>query len=391
MDSVCFSCGSQGPRVFYGRKDVPVHSVLLMPTREIAVNYPKGDIALSFCRECGFIFNQAFLPDRQEYSSSYEGTQAFSPTFSEYARGLAERLIDRYNLRGKSIMEIGCGKGEFLSLLCELGGNRGVGFDPGYSEGRIKSQTGSHITVIRDVYSERYADHIADFICCRMTLEHIQGVGGFVRALSRSIGDRSDAIVFFQVPDASRILREAAFWDIYYEHSSYFSPGSLARLFRRCGFEVLGLWKEFNDQHITIEARPSSGRHFPPLAQEEAPDALGRDVEHFSTHYTAKLARWRRDLERRWRNGRRVVIWGSGSKGVGFLTTLDLRNEIEYAVDVNPYRQGTYMAGTGQKIVPPAFLSDYRPDVVIVMNSVYAGEIRQSLNGLGLTPELIIA
>ena len=39
-------------------------------------------------------------------------------------------LIRRYDLRGKEVIEIGCGKGEFLSLLCEVGDNRGVGFDP---------------------------------------------------------------------------------------------------------------------------------------------------------------------------------------------------------------------------------------------------------------------
>ena len=44
-------------------------------------------------------------------------------------------------------------------------------------------------------------------------------------------------MVFFELPDTERVLTEAAFWDIYYEHCSYFTPGSLARLFRRTGFE----------------------------------------------------------------------------------------------------------------------------------------------------------
>ena len=29
--------------------------------------------------------------------------------------------------------------------------------------------------------------------------------------------------MFFQVPDMSRVLRDLAFWDIYYEHCSYFT------------------------------------------------------------------------------------------------------------------------------------------------------------------------
>jgi len=58
-------------------------------------------------------------------------------------------------------------------------------------------------------------------------------------------------------------------------------------------------------------------------------------------------------------------------------------------VDINPRKQGMYVAGTGQKIVPPEFLRDYQPDVVIVMNPIYEGEIRQMVADWGLTPELM--
>jgi len=32
-------------------------------------------------------------------------------------------------------------------------------------------------------------------------------------------------------------------------------------------------------------------------------------------------------------------------------------------VDINPFREGKYMAGTGQEIVSPAFLKRYKPDL----------------------------
>jgi hypothetical protein len=71
------------------------------------------------------------------------------------------------------------------------------------------------------------------------------------------------------------------------------------------------------------------------------------------------------------------------------LTTLDMREEVEYAVDVNPYRQGTYMVGTGQPIVPPSFLQEYRPDVVIAMNPVYCAEIEWDLQRMGVAARLV--
>ena len=74
---------------------------------------------------------------------------------------------------------------------------------------------------------------------------------------------------------------------------------------------------------------------------------------------------------------------------MAFLTTLKIQEEIEYAVDVNPHKHGTYMAGTGQKIIAPELLREYNPDVVIVMNPIYCNEIRQDLNKMGLTAELM--
>ena len=75
---------------------------------------------------------------------------------------------------------------------------------------------------------------------------------------------------------------------------------------------------------------------------------------------------------------------------MAFLTTLGIsRNEIEYAVDINPHKAGTYLAGTGQQVVAPRTLIEYRPDVVIVMNPIYCNEIQSSLSQMGLAPELL--
>jgi SAM-dependent methyltransferase len=363
---------------------------LLLPTREEALHYPTGDIALGFCQTCGFIANLAFDPQVHEYSIQYEETQGFSPTFTAFHQRLAHRLIERYDLRHKEIIEIGCGKGEFLTLLCELGENRGVGFDPAYVSERNHSAAKERMTFIQDFYSEKYASYQGDLVCCKMTLEHIHQTADFVHTLRRALGDRHQTIVFFQLPDVTRILRELAFWDIYYEHCSYFSPGSLARLFRRCGFEVLELFTDYGDQYVMLEARPSLGPTSAVLPQEEELSALAQDVATFADHVRWKIEGWQQTLRQMHRARQRVVIWGAGSKGVTFLTTLKVQDEIGYAVDINPYKHGTYMAGTGHEIVGPAFLRDYRPDTVIVMNPIYREDVRQDLARLGLHPALLV-
>ena len=90
-----------------------------------------------------------------------------------------------------------------------------------------------------------------------------------------------------------------------------------------------------------------------------------------------------------WRSqGKTVVVWGSGSKSVGYLTTLGLRDEIAAVVDINPHKHGKFQAGSGHEIVGPDALVDIKPDVVVAMNPIYVDEIRADLNRRGLDPEL---
>ncbi len=59
-NQTCPTCGHTALVPFYAVKNVPVHSVLMMATREEAVTYPKGNIQLAVCRHCGFITNTTF-------------------------------------------------------------------------------------------------------------------------------------------------------------------------------------------------------------------------------------------------------------------------------------------------------------------------------------------
>jgi len=385
----CPSCSCKNTSMFHRVDQVPVHSVLLMTSRDMALNYPKGDIALALCGGCGFIWNTAFDARLLEYSTQYEETQAFSPTFATFHQQLAASLIERYDLRKKVVLEIGCGKGDFISLLCQMGENSGIGFDPAYISTRNASPAKDRVTFVQDFYSEKHGPCGADFVCCKMTLEHIPDTARFVAMVRQAVGDRPETVVFFQVPDTKRILREVAFWDIYYEHCSYFGAGSLARMFRGCGFDIINVYTEYADQYLMLEARPGNETHRRPLAAEENVASLAKDVKHFCREYQRKVESWTRVIQEGRKKALRMVVWGSGSKGVSFLTTLGIRDEIEYVVDINPHKHGKYMPGTGQQIVPPTFLQEYRPDRVIVMNSIYQDEIARALREMGLSPELL--
>lgn len=388
-DVICQSCSSGDIRIFHRLEAVPSNSCILLSSRGEAMNYPKGNIYLGFCERCGFISNVAFDSRLTEYSDRYEETQGFSPTFNEFQKKLAEELIERYQLHNKDIIEIGCGKGEFLNLLCEAGNNRGIGFDPGYLSDRNKGAAAHQINFIKDFYSEKYSHYQGDFIVCKMTLEHIFAPFEFLSMIRRSIGNSLNTVVYFQVPDVTRILKECAFEDIYYEHCSYFSPGSLIRLFHNCEFTVLRYETGYNNQYLMIEARPSAAKGESSLSGTDDLNKLKAFVANFETEYRNMISQWRTKLHDFGSKGQKVVLWGSGSKAVAFLTSLNIVNEVEFVVDINPHRHGFYMAGTGQRIVSPAFLKAYVPDVIIIMNSIYRNEIQKDIERMGLEPELL--
>jgi hypothetical protein len=381
----CPNCGAGPLRPFYDGGSVPAHSCLLMPSAHEAVAYPKGRLELAACGACGFITNPAFDERLNAYSPDYEETQHFSPHFQAWATALVERLVRTYRLEGKRIVEVGCGKAEFLELMCEMGRCTGTGIDPGCRPERLRSP---RVSLIRDKYSEQYCHLPADLIVCRHTLEHIQPTYEFVSLIRRTIGERPDTLVFFEVPDVRRVLRERAFWDIYYEHCSYFSTGSLARLFRRCGFDVIELVRDFDDQYIWLMARPAGGPTLPQLPLEDDLDAMAADVEDFRSACPAHIRAWKRQLVGYANVGLRPVVWGSGSKCVSLFTTAGIGSEVEYVVDINPHRHGKFIPGTGHPIVAPELLAEYRPGAVVAMNPTYRGEIARQLRDLGLNPIL---
>lgn len=384
-------------------ENVPVHCNVLWPTRAAALNAPRGDIRLTYLPACGHTYNPAFNAALMEYTQDYENSLHFSPHFQEYATALANGLVEKYDLYGKDIVEIGAGKGDFLIMLCALSGNRGWGYDPSYVP--EPGYTAPNVTFVEDFYTEKYIDQRADLIVCRHVLEHIEAPDAFLEQVRRAVGEQQ-SIVFFEVPNALWTLRRGGIWDIIYEHCSYYSPSSLANLFRQHGFRVLAVNEVFGGQFLTIEATPDDGGQAADTAAPRdnghadtgsvpigADDllALTADARAFAANYAAKRDEWRARLRGLAAAGQRGVIWGAGSKGVTFLNATGAGEEIVAVVDINPRKQGKYVAGTGQRIVAPAELAALQPDFVIIMNANYRAEIGRMLAEVGVAAELLVA
>lgn len=387
---LCPACGGRRFVPVVTIKNVPTNSCLMLDSREEAVAYPRGDIALVFCETCGFIFNRAFDPKLTEYSERYEPTQAYSPTFLKFHEGLAKHLVDKFGLRGKTLVEVGCGQGEFLHLLCRLGANEGLGFDPAVDQRREDQVPlrADKVRLIADFFSDQSIGALkADFLCSKMTLEHIPAVNRFVSIIEQVARQSAPGMrLFLQIPESERILTESAFWDIYYEHCNYFTEGALRSLFARHGFAVEEVTREYDGQYIAFVGR-FTGKPYE-YGGAGALARTRREVVAFSAAFTKEIEKWRKVVTERVGQGKRVVIWGSGSKGVSFLSALGDGAGVSHVVDINPHRQNKFMIGSGHLIVSPADLRALKPETVIIMNRVYEPEIRETLDDLELAPEV---
>lgn len=389
----CMVCNSADVTMFIELSRQPIHCNQLCSTRMEALNAAFGDVKLGYCSICSHVFNLAFKPELMAYDANYENSLHFSPRFQTYAESIVKRLVEKYRLHDKDIIEIGCGQGEFLKILCKLGHNRGLGFDRSYTPVKKNGESQSQVTFIRDYYTQRYAHCKADFVCCRHVLEHIHPPRDFLRALRSTIGNRTETVVFFEVPNLLFMIRDISIWDIIYEHCAYYSELSLIRLFSECGFNVLSITEEFEGQFLGIEAVPGDDLTSKHVADHErgrdtvvTKQGIGQNIEKFPKMYQSKIDDCRTKLQAA---GGRIVVWGAGSKGVTFLNTLQIKDEIEYVVDLNPRKHGMYITGTGQKIITPEMLLEYQPSSVLVMNPIYKPEIRKILDEFGLDTDLI--
>ena len=386
----CIVCGSASITRICEFPPLPVDTNRIWSSQAEACAAPKAPIDLVYCQRCGHLFNRSYNDDLVTYEIDYENSQIFSPRFRRYLEELADMLIAKHRLYDKRIVEIGGGRGEFVRMICDRGSNFGVNIGPSYQPGSDEAIP-ANIRFITDYYTAKYRDEPADMIVCRHVLEHFWGARELITTVREAVNRRCGAIVYFEVPNGEFIMRERAFWEFHYQHVSYFTKASLAKLFLGCGFEICELQETFAGQFLSVEAR-SAAPHVPSTQNAWTEHRDAGSYPDFAMDFRAKVDSSVNRLKRLRSDGRHVVAWGAGAKAVTFLNIVDPAHEgISHIVDISPRKTGFFVAGSGQEIICPSALRELRPDVIVLMNAVYRDEIGSVVAALGLDPLVWIA
>ncbi len=362
----CPLCGAGAPAPFLRRDGVPVHQNLPLSDSASARRATRGVLAMTACTACGFVFNRAFDPALLHYGPGYDNAQAGSPRFAAHLNDLARHLVERRDVRGARIVEIGCGNGDFLRRLVTWPGadNTGIGFDPAYRG--PASDCDGRLRFVADLYR----GEPADVVICRHVIEHIANP----RALLATLGP---ARAFFETPDVAWILRNTVAWDFFYEHCSLFCADSLGFAFARAGFAVRAISRVFDGQYLWLEGEPGTAAAAP------RPGRIPALARRYGAAEPAAAAGWRQRLAALARDGK-VAVWGAGAKGVTLAALADPQGSaIDCLVDVNPAKQGRFVPGTGHPIVAPAALAARGVRHVVMTNPAYRAEIAAMLPACG--------
>lgn len=387
--TACTACGGAQLHQLLFLESVPVHQNLLYSSQDVASKCKFGNIDLRACEDCGFVFNATFDSALLDYSEAYENSQDKSGSFAAHMYSVAESLVERHSLRGKRILEIGCGKGAFLNLIVEIAGAIGRGFDPSYVN---EFDNVEALSFVKDFFPSDQTWWSPDQIVCRHVLEHIACPLDFVSMIRRSIPQGKAPYLYFEVPSFDWICDNLAFWDIFYEHCNYFTMQSISSLVVAQGFIVERIAPVFSEQYLSVDVRnlDDAAPESPPWLQAEPSNRVAEYAD-LARGFSRRMNELDNRIRKTVGEGKKIAVWGAAAKGSTFLNQLKLAPDIvSRVIDINPRKQGNFIAGMGQLICAPESLQSNPADIIYVMNPNYEREIRQQLAQLSLFPELVV-
>lgn len=280
------------------------------------------------------------------------------------------------------MLEIGCGDGFFLNEIFNYCRNA-IGFEPFKTYKMAESYKGLKIfNEYFDPYSTVINEKISLFIL-RHVLEHIEQPLPFVGALNGLYSRDAEFMqnLFIEVPNASYLLENNMYFDFYYDHIFYFTDISLIYLLKKSGWnKIINIGDKY-DEFLTLLCQNKEAISSDNRIDTERVKMIEKTSNVFSKMYAAwnkKLAEILLEIKGK---GRKIAVWGAGSRGVTFLTVLCReRNFFDYVVDSDPNKKMLYIPVLGIQVFNPDIIAENPVDYILITAYTYFDEICSTLS-----------
>ncbi|HEV8114378.1 MAG TPA: class I SAM-dependent methyltransferase [Planctomycetota bacterium] len=377
--TTCRSCQAARLRAILDLGPMPLANALLR-SREQFAGEKRWPLQLALCEACGLVQTPDVV-DRAVLFGGYPYLSGVSHAMAEHFHGLARRVIERLGLvPGDRVVEIGSNDGTLLEFFgregvrtlgiepaanaAERARRRGVEtitrfFDAAAAEALLRENGGARVVVASNVLA--HVDAPVDFLVgCRTLVE----------------GSGAGAAVVVEVPWLGDLLDRLAYDTIYHEHLCVFSVASLARIFAEAGLvldHVERVPVHGGSLRVWGSPRRAPRTHAPAVLEwiDRERDAGLWDPTRLA-RFASDVEKARRDLRELLvslrAHGSTIAACGAPAKGAVLLNACRIGPElVEFAVDKNPLKVGSWMPGMHVPILPLAALAERQPDHALLL------------------------
>jgi len=379
----------------FSKESLPKYNLERHFDRDSALGVQKGRIEFYLCQKCLFVFNAAFGETGMDYAVDYENSRSNSKYFQEYLIQTCKTLDEVFSVRNKTVVEIGCGDGQFLNELRRRYNFDGYGYDPSLNTNMISRSIGNKyaqdLHFVQGYYRSGSLDTVPEIIILRHIVEHQKNPTSFFESILSMPEDGRATNIYIEVPAWEWIVDNNWILAFSYEHCSYNSQFSIDTILGLYGYVAKKILFSFAGEYLQYYGMHQSNQDQERTNTEKnssVKQSIIKKSLQFTMHVPYVLMNLKKYLEDFSDN---AVLWGASGKGTTLLNILNIDyNQLAYVVDSNPKRHNTYIPGTGQLVVAPDFLREMRPKYIFLTNSNYKNEIKEELDRLGLHPEFVL-
>ncbi len=357
-DKTCRACKSKLTKERIVQLAGMPNAVQNLPTDKEAALKSGITLDVRQCSCCGLV---QLTNDPVPYYKDVIRAGSFSPSMKVRQRDEFESFIDYFSLRGKNILEIGCGRGEYLSLLNELPVSS-YGLENNEEYRRIARERGlrAYKGYPVDLNAPPENMNFDAFISINF-LEHAPNPCEFLRHCSSLISENGTGLI--AVPDFEFELRDNYLFSFMIDHLSYFSCTSLRNILELSGFEAVQLFR--NEKLNVVTAYVKKRQQF--------------DCGTAKDKYAEFITTVNNYVDSRISNGKRIAVWGASHLAFSIISASQTGEKFTYIVDSARFKQGRYSPASGLQIFPPEHLREDPVDSILIMCPEYSDEIVSSI------------